>query len=204
MNEFIEVPANKRSLFTRKLVHGIGVNDANYKIEYTTKENKKILCPYYKVWLGMLTRCYSAKFLVKHPTYKECTVCSSWLVFSNFRTWMEQQDYEGKCLDKDLLVKGNKTYSPSTCIFVTNAINNLLTNCRFGSISTGACWDKQRGMFLSSCRVESKNIRIGFFLTEKEASAAYIVFKQQHIISIANQQTDIRLKDALLRIANTL
>ena len=31
-----------------------------------------------------------------------------------------------KCLDKDILVQGNKVYSPNTCIFVTNDINVLL------------------------------------------------------------------------------
>lgn len=47
-----------------------------------------------------------------------CSVCEEWLTFSNFKRWMEQQDYEGKALDKDLLVSQNKTYSSETCVFV--------------------------------------------------------------------------------------
>ena len=73
----------------------------------------------------MLQRCYSESHLVRQPTYKGCSVCEEWLTFSNFKSWMEQQDWEGKQLDKDLLVYKNKIYSPETCVFVSSVINSF-------------------------------------------------------------------------------
>ena len=42
-----------------------------------------------------------------------------------FKDWMENQDWEGNQLDKDLLFEGNKVYGPKTCVFVTRMVNNF-------------------------------------------------------------------------------
>ena len=60
------------------------------------------------------------------PFYKDITCCQEWLIFSNFKSWMKQQDWEGKQLDKDLLIYQNKIYSPETCVFVDRKINQFL------------------------------------------------------------------------------
>jgi hypothetical protein len=85
---------------------------------------------YYKTWIHMLERCYSDKFLEKYPTYKGCSVCPEWLYLSVFHAWMQAHDgyREGLELNKDILVFGNKVYSPQTCQFVSKAVNNLLTD----------------------------------------------------------------------------
>jgi len=108
-------------------------------MHYTVKPtlNGKVqVCPYYACWNNMLVRCYSRSYLQRHPTYEGCSVEESWLTFSNFKAWMKQQDWKGKFLDKDILVLGNKVYSKDTCLFVSTAINNLLTDCRK---SKGSC-----------------------------------------------------------------
>lgn len=77
----------------------------------------------------MLTRCYNHKSLKKNPSYIGCSVCDEWLTYSNFKRWYEDpiNGYrEGYHLDKDILVKGNKVYSPETCCFVPHSINCLL------------------------------------------------------------------------------
>src|SRR5690554_513591 len=103
----------------RKLVHGVGVNDADYVIQkweefgYVDGKRKRKLvwrCPYYGVWVRMLERCYSAKTQDRRPTYKGCSVSEEWLTFSTFKDWMKTQKWEGLQLDKDLLFEGNKVY----------------------------------------------------------------------------------------------
>ena len=117
-----------------RLVCGVGINDADYKVELKRvvgrvngKPIREIdwICPFYYKWRNMLVRGYSRKLKDRHKTYEECYVCEEWLRFSNFKAWMEQQDWEGKQLDKDLLVIGNKLYSPSTCCFVSRQVNSF-------------------------------------------------------------------------------
>lgn len=96
----------------RELVYGVGVDDLDYPKKKLLPNGKYSFCPYYQRWRGMIRRCYSKAQLGKNPNYEGCTVCDEWLTFSNFKSWMEKQDWEGKELDKDLLVRGNKVYSP--------------------------------------------------------------------------------------------
>ena len=92
---------NSGKLYRRtfKKVYGVGINDADYTIKPTI-ENNRSKCMYYEKWIKMLQRCYSKSYQEKHPSYKGCSVCEEWLTFSNFKAWMETQDWKGKSLDK--------------------------------------------------------------------------------------------------------
>ena len=118
-----------------KLVYGVGVNDLGYRTqinEYVTKDGGRRIrkhvfkCKYYTVWTSMLKRCYSKKYLESYPTYIGTSVCSEWLYATAFKKWMEEQDWNGKCLDKDIIVPGSKLYSPETCAFVLNETNSFV------------------------------------------------------------------------------
>jgi hypothetical protein len=114
---------------SNKLVHGVGINDANYKVTDRANRNLPITwrCPYYVTWSSMLARCFSKSFKKANPAYEGCTVTSNWLKFSNFRSWMQTQDWQGKELDKDLLFAGNKLYSPEMCVFLEAKINSFIS-----------------------------------------------------------------------------
>lgn len=88
-------------------------------------------------WVSMHNRCYSPKTQAKHPCYVGCSVHEDWHNFKEFESWMLQQDFQGKSLDKDILVFGNKVYGPDTCVFVTPALNALLHAKRPGSVLLG-------------------------------------------------------------------
>lgn len=83
----------------------------------------KVITVEYAAWSKMLQRCYASYVHINYPTYKECSVVDSWLNFQNFAEWFTKQNYTNKELDKDILVTGNKLYSPETCSLVTKANN---------------------------------------------------------------------------------
>ena len=89
----------------------------------------------YKKWRAMIVRCYSEKYIfAEHPTYKDCTVCNQWHNFQNFAEWFENNYYEipGEImdLDKDILVEGNKVYSPDTCVIIPQFLNKIFNHTK--------------------------------------------------------------------------
>jgi hypothetical protein len=97
------------------------VYNVGYVLKENTRENGKQLKSY-DYWRGMIRRCYSEKYHITHPTYRNCTVCDEWKCYDNFKEWFKINYYEihneSTALDKDILIKGNKVYSPDTCVFV--------------------------------------------------------------------------------------
>lgn len=194
----------------RKLVYGIGINDADYvtKIQETIgridgKQKQKVVwrCPFYARWHGMLRRCYSDAYKKERPTYKDCTVCKEWLTFSNFKRWMEQQDWEGKELDKDILVYGNKIYSPETCIFVTNSLNLFVMEsfAKLGKYPSGVYFNKKRQKFYSQCKdpFGVAPAYLGSFETPHEAHIAWIMKKIEYVDCLSETIEDKRLVTSL-------
>lgn len=196
---------------SKKLVFGVGINDADYVVKvwesfgYVNGKRKQKLvwiCPYYRVWSGMLARCYSVKFQERQPTYKGCSVSEEWLTFSNFKSWMEVQDFEGKQLDKDLLFVGNKVYSSESCVFVTKVVNSFTTDrgAARGEWPVGVSWSKERGKFASNCRnpFTKKQENLGYFNCPNEAHQAWLKRKLDLAHLLASEQTDPRVAKALI------
>lgn len=184
-----------------KKVRGVGVNDAGYQV-ITASNGKRLTCPYYQKWACMLTRCYSEKYQSSYPSYAGCSVCDEWLYFSVFKSWMERQDWHGKHLDKDLLVKGNKVYSPESCIFVTEEVNNFITDRSGdrGPWPVGVDLNKKSGKFRAKCSDLGKGIKhIGMYETPEQAHIAYSEYKKSIARDLASLQDDTRVRNAILR-----
>lgn len=195
---FPRIPANAKSLAPRKLVFGVGINDATYIVAPMVNGNQ-LCCPFYRVWTNMLERAYSPKYHASKPTYIGVTVCDEWHSFIAFRGWMETQDWRGKQIDKDLLVHGNKEYHPDACLFVTSVVNTLFNDCR----ANRGRW--QQGVTKVGRRFQArikdgagKNISLGYFATSEDASAAYQDALSEKITVIAQKQTE-PLRSALLQ-----
>lgn len=193
-----------RKYTKRKLVFGVGDNDANY-VTHPKIKGKQIVCPFYMSWHSMLHRSYNSKFHIIQPTYREVTVCNGWHSFMTFRAWMEKQNWKGKQLDKDIVSPGNKIYSPDKCVFVSKELNSLLLHCgcKRRKYPIGATLHSN-GKFLSQCNINGKNTYLGCFLTAKEASTSYRKFKSTHILKIANEQPDPRIANGLRKHAELI
>lgn len=192
-----------------KLVFGVGINDADYKVKIQESwyENGKQkfrlvwVCPFYRKWDSMLKRCYYEKYREKHPTYVGCTVCEEWLTFSNFKKWMEKQNWQDKHLDKDILFPGNKVYSPETCVFVDAKVNKFLTErgASRGEYMIGVNWDRKVNKFKALCGDgNGKQKHLGYFDSEIEAHHAWLAFKLEQAKVLANRQTDKCVAKALI------
>jgi len=88
----------------------------------------------YRAWVNMRSRCDGAQRLyAKYYKDKGVTVCDEWSSFEPFMEWSLSNGYEeGLTLDKDIICHRDnihpKIYSPTTCLWVTQAENNKQKN----------------------------------------------------------------------------
>ena len=193
-----------------KLVWGVGINDLPYRVqinEWVTKDGGKRIqkpvfrCKYYESWTSMLKRCYSKKDLERYPTYIGTSVCSEWVYASAFKEWMEKQDWDGKSLDKDIIVPGNKLYSPETCAFVLPATNNFViaSNASRGEYPIGVSLCKPTGRYKASCKnpFTEKREHLGYFSAPGDAQEAWRKRKHELAQLVAATEADQRVVEAL-------
>ena len=201
----VEVKLNKTSNETLrskfKKVHNVGINDLEEQVYVDSKPIKS-----YEIWVGMLRRCYDEKYILKQPTYKGCSVTPDWLYFSNFKKWFDDNynpeimsDWQ---LDKDLLIRGNKAYSPHNCCFVPQDLNLLFIKSKRirGKLPIGVYFDKQNKSYKAYIRKYNKLIHIGYYDTIEEAFIAYKTEKEKHIKEVADKYKeviDIRLYNVM-------
>ena len=171
----------------KKLAYGTAVNDL---AEPVYKNGSKL--KFYGTWHHMLERCYSKKSLSKRPTYRNCSVCPDWLVLSNFKKWFDANYREGSTLDKDILIPGNKIYSPEECSFVPQYVNSLMTDAKAirGDLPLGVRAHKPNShgqintTYEAQCSNGNGKQMTKVFKTVAEARQWYIATKKK----VANEQ----------------
>lgn len=180
--------------------YGVGILDADYPVA-----GKSGKCPYYYRWMNLLSRCYSPAYLKTHPSYVGCHICDEWLRFSNFKNWMQKQDWEGKQLDKDILGDG-KLYSPDTCVFVSSALNKFMLSREAGRGSCLLGVSKESGSYVTYIRKNGKSVYLGFSHDELTAHKLWQKEKSEIATAIVldNPSLPEALKGALLQRAEKL
>lgn len=189
------------------IVCGVGINDSETPISWH-KDGKKIWCPYYIRWKGVIVRCYDTK--EKYKSYRDCSVHPDWLYFSSFRDWMKLQKWRGLQLDKDILIQGNKEYGPNTCAFVPDYLNGciiLAAQKVFNvELPLGVNYFKKfdhminelKKPYLVRCaRVgnNDKSKHVGYFSNPQDAHKAYQIAKYTQL----NEYLDIYMQEPCFR-----
>ena len=192
-NHFVK--GEVKSHFTPS-IYGVGVKG----IEPSIDENGEKIDSY-KCWRSMLERCYSAKLQTKLQTYKGCYVHNEWLYYPNFKKWYNENYYEidnkKSQLDKDILIKGNKVYSPTTCVFVPQFINKLFVKSQKirGEFPIGVSYNKGNKKYRANLNVykngKSTLKSLGCYNTPNEAFEVYKQAKENYIKEVADEYKDI-------------
>lgn len=196
-------------------VYGVGfVGEGKYvPLSYKNKQDwqEYIDERVYFFWVKMLQRTYGED-KPSNKTYKDCTVCPEWFNFQNFAEWALGQPYlreDDACLDKDILVKGNRVYSPNTCCFLPNIVN----------IFINATYKKESGLpegvnviqpktpnskvgYVARCHFLGKREYLGYFDCQIEAGEVYYKRKVEAAAALAEKYKGKIREDARLILIN--
>ena len=175
-------------------VYGVGIVGSKYQVNRNGKTLKE-----YRTWMHMIERCYNNIYKEKHPTYKDVTCCDEWLYYPNFYEWLHSQEnfdkfvlLERSAIDKDILIKGNKIYSPETCCLVPGDVNGLfIKQCSSrGKCPIGVRYDKRRHRYVVTCRTHNDKSSqfLGEYNTFEEAFETYKDYKENLIKRIAQEE----------------
>lgn len=171
-------------------VFGVGIIGTKYPVSINCVHTKD-----YTVWKSLLKRCYDYKTKERQPYYKDIECCSEWLNFESFCDWLHSQSNYDKwlngsrwALDKDILSKGNKLYSPETCCLVPQNVNCLFLRreSQRGIYPIGVRYKNTDG-FVASCHnpFTDRNEIIGNYSTPEYAFNAYKIYKEDIIKQVA-------------------
>lgn len=188
-----------------KLVRGFGINDADYEVTLRSTDRgvRKVIwiCPFYSAWSSMINRCYGSRKSTDRRSYYGCSVSQEWARFSRFREWMDAQDWHGKELDKDILIKGNRVYAPERCVFIPGGLNRFLNDRkrRDANLPSGVYWLKNARKYRAKCSnpFTGQVEHLGVFVRPEDAHEAWGERKHQIACAYADDQNDKRIATAL-------
>ena len=161
--------------------------------------------PAYNVWKAMLVRCYSEGYLKRFPSYIGCEVSDYFKFYPNFKNWYYSQENLGKTnleLDKDILIKGNKVYSPNTCCLVPLEVNTALTlkALHRGEFPLGVSYKDSISKYSANISEYGESKHIGYFFTQESAFEAYKVRKETYLKALADKWKDCLTNEAYLSL----
>lgn len=175
-------------------VYGVGMVGNKYPTTLNNKQTKD-----YEAWCNMLQRCFDIKIKNKkrYLTYQDVTCCDEWLLFNNFYEWLHSQNNYDKWLngdkwaiDKDILIKENKIYSPDTCCLVPQNVNGLFLkhNAARGNLPIGV--SKHGNGYQARCRnpIINKEVYIGMCSTPFNTFLLYKKYKEDLIKKVAETE----------------
>lgn len=153
--------------------------------------------------------------------YEDATLDEGWYNLQAFLEWSTKQigfsgiEDGGRywCIDKDILVEGNKRYSGDTCVFVPNEVNVFFSKKEIGNtghLGVNYIKPKTEGSkegYIARCHYNGERQYLGYFDTPQEAYCAYKVAKIKAAKELAIKwegKVDDRVIEALLNFEQRL
>ena len=173
-------------------LYGVGILGTKYRARIDGKFMKE-----YYTWAHIIERCFDEKLKAKQPAYKDIKCCEEWKNFEKFYEWLHSQPnfdrwYNGKrwAIDKDILNKGNKIYSPENCCLIPQSVNCLFLKreAERGKYPIGVSYRKDG--FLASCNnsFTGRREELGYYSTPEKAFQAYKKYKEKIIKQVAKKE----------------
>ena len=186
MNDIRYKPDDWSVKLEKPVMYGVGY----YGLLYTSSNEES-----YNRWHWMMNRCYSNAMHELQPEYEGCSVCKEWWNYSNYKIWYDEHRAEIKAFNdsfevyKDILIKGNKVYSPETVCFAPKVVNSLFTNGKKnrGDYPLGVYYDKDKKKYVANMSFGGRNIKLGIFDTVNDAFNKYKNYKEDFIKKVAEQ-----------------
>ena len=176
-------------------IYGVGIVGNKYPRSIDCKMTKE-----YDTWIHILQRCFDDRLKEKQPSYIDKECCDEWLYYPNFYEWLHNQSnfdkwYNSKrwAIDKDILIKGNKVYSPDTCCLIPQNVNCLFLKreAERGKYPIGVRHTNDG--FLAVCRNPflDKAVELGCYSTPENAFYfGYKPYKEKVVKQVAQEEYD--------------
>jgi hypothetical protein len=176
-------------------VYGVGMVGQKYKTRTGDGDLKE-----YGAWHLLLQRCYDEKMKRRHPHYQDTHCCDDWLLFENFYEWLHSQSNFEKwlngnrwALDKDIIYKHNKQYTPELCCLVPCHVNSLFTrrDKDRGNCPIGVYYFDKRGLYKAQCNnpfQNNKRVGLGYYSNPEDAFEKYKEYKERIIKEVARDE----------------
>lgn len=172
-------------------VYGVGIIGSKYQTCNLNRTKE------YKIWCSILQRCFDEKTKEKWSVYNDAICCEEWLLFENFYNWLHSQDNfqqwlngERWDIDKDILIKGNKIYSPETCILIPHNVNSLFTKSdrARGKYPIGVSMHGKKYQVSCHNTLDGKREFLGTYDSPQSAFRVYKKYKENLIKQVAEQE----------------
>ena len=177
--------------------HGY-IDQGPYETITRDNDGKKIFLTEYNTWVSMHRR--AENFNGTHPSYEDVTIDKIWWSYQNFAMWYNDNKYEVENdilrLDKDILVPGNRVYSPETCCLVPDKINQLFKQPmkKDDNMPMGVYKEGNRYRTVKLYEIDNNgNVmkHCKSFKTPEDAHECYKFYKEKYIHDIADLYKDI-------------
>lgn len=175
-------------------VHGVGMKGEKYVSTKNYKQQKE-----YQAWMSMLDRCYGKQHFQRR--YCDVTCCDDWHLYDNFYEWLHSQgnfskwnSENGWHVDKDIIIKGSRVYSPETCVLVPQNVNTLFCKANEirGDLPIGVAYYRaDNSKYEAVMSKDNHIVHLGVRNSPEEAFLLYKKEKENYIKQIANEQYNI-------------